>query len=136
MSKHVTLLSLCPEMESGMTVPREPMDLFCVDGVYRMITLKSHCDVTSTVTEWIEDRLQELSKVGLCGFVFKAKSPSCALNSTRVHSGSEIYSNGRGLFAEAFVERFPLLPVEEEGRLQSDVCRNDFLEKVFRVCRH
>ena len=134
MRRYFTLLSICPEKESGMTVPREPMDLFSVNGVNRMITLKSHRDVTSSVTEWIEGRLQELSKVNLCGFIFKSKSPSCALYSTRVHLGSELHTNGRGLFARAFVERFPHLPVEEERFLQSDLQRKDFLEKIFSIC--
>ncbi len=135
MGSHFKLLSICPEMESGMAVPREPMDLFCVNGVNRMITLESHTDVTVFVTRWIEDRLVELSRVPLCGFVFKAKSPSCALYSTKVHSGSEFRTDGRGLFAQAFVEKFPLLPVEEDGRLQNAYLKKDFLDRVFKVYR-
>ncbi len=135
MGSHFHLLSICPEKESGMAVPREPMDLFCVNGVSRMITLKSHTDVTSVVTRWIEDRLMKLSRVPICGFIFKAKSPSCALYSAKVHSGSELRTNGRGLFAQAFVERFPLLPVEEEGLLQSASPRKDFLDRVFKIYR-
>ncbi len=36
-----------------------------------------------------------------------------------------------GLFAAALMARFPLMPVEEEGRLNDDRLRENFVERVF-----
>ena len=129
----ISFFPVCPETESGMPVPREPMDLFVVNGVVRMITLESQKDKTEVVSDWIESKLNELSVLKLCGFVFKARSPSCAINSAKIHIDSSFDSNGEGLFAKAFMERFPLLPVEEEGRLQNAAERDKFLKKVFLI---
>ncbi len=133
LGERVSFFPVCPETESGMPVPREPMDLFEVNGVVRMITLESQKDKTEVVSDWIESKLKELSVLKLCGFVFKARSPSCAINSAKIHIDSRIDPNGEGLFAKAFMERFPLLPVEEEGRLQNAVERDRFLKKVFLI---
>ena len=133
MSRAVSFLGICPETGSGMTVPREPMDLFEIDGSIRMITLGSHKDMTGIVSRWIEEKLIELSELKLCGFVFKARSPSCAVDSAVIRRGSGLDENGQGLFAKAFIDRFPMLPVEEEGRLQNTDQRNDFLEKVLLI---
>lgn len=133
--REVTFLPVCPENESGMPVPREPMDLFEVDGCIRMITLESKSDKTEIITEWIEKKLDELSEAKLCGFVFKTGSPSCAVCSAEIHREFGMDTDGTGLFAKAFIERFPLLPVEEEGRLQDEVQRAGFLRKVFLTCQ-
>ncbi|MCK5131208.1 MAG: DUF523 domain-containing protein, partial [Candidatus Sabulitectum sp.] len=133
--REVTFLPVCPENESGMPVPREPMDLFEVDGCIRMITLESKSDKTDIITEWMEKKLDTLSLLNLCGFVFKARSPSCALCSANVHRESGTIMDGTGLFAEALMKRFPSLPVEEEGSLQDEVQRTRFLEKVLLTCQ-
>lgn len=133
LGERVSFFPVCPEAESGMQVPREPMDLFEVNSVVRIIALESQKDKTEIVSEWIESKLKELSVLNLCGFVFKARSPSCAINSAKIHIDSRIDPNGEGLFAKAFMEIFPLLPVAEEGRLQSEAERDRFLEKVFLI---
>lgn len=135
MGKMVTFLPVCPETESGMSVPREPMDLFIVNGIIRMIALDSKTDKTEMVTKWIERKLEELSELKLCGFVFKARSPSCAICSAKVHRESEVTKDGTGLFTQAFKKRFPLLPVEEEENLQYEPQRNGFFEKVLFAYR-
>jgi len=43
--------------------------------------------------------------------------------------------SGRGLFADALVTRFPLLPVEEEGRLNDPRLRENFGERIFAYRR-
>jgi hypothetical protein len=62
-------------------------------------------------------RLEEIAEQGLCGFVLKKDSPTCGLERVRVYNASGVPTRDwRGLFAAALVERFPTLPVEEEGR--------------------
>jgi len=43
--------------------------------------------------------------------------------------------NGTGAYARALVERFPLLPVEEEGRLGDPAIRENFIERLFAMAR-
>jgi uncharacterized protein YbgA (DUF1722 family) len=77
---------------------------------------------------------------GLHGFVLKKDSPSCGAFRVKVYGNGGIpVREGRGLFAAALAERFPLLPVEEEGRLHDARLRENFLDRVFayeRWTRH
>ena len=135
MSRAVSFLGICPETGSGMTVPREPMDLFETGGSLRMITLGSQKDMTGLVSRWIEEKLSELSGLNLSGFILKARSPSCAVDSAKVHTTDGMNSYGRGLFAEALIQRFPQLPVAEEEQLHHTAQRDEFLKRVFTVHR-
>lgn len=133
LGKTVSFLPVCPETESGMPVPREPMDLFQTEGGIRMITLESRIDMTGVMEEWIDRKLSELSELKICGFVFKARSPSCAMSSALLHVESGLERRGEGLFAKAFTKRFSFLPVEEGEKLHDPVQRARFLEKVFNI---
>jgi uncharacterized protein YbgA (DUF1722 family) len=76
-------------------------------------------------------KVVELEKEGLCGFIFKKDSPSSGLFRVKVYTGGMPVKTGRGLFADALVKHFPLLPVEEEGRLYDMNLRENFIERVF-----
>ncbi|MFC2172417.1 YbgA family protein, partial [Acidobacteriota bacterium] len=82
-------------------------------------------------------RVLELEKDELCGFVFKAGSPSSGLMRVKVYkeSGGPATKNGIGIFARAFVEHFPCVPVEEEGRLNDPALRENFIERLFTYYR-
>lgn len=43
--------------------------------------------------------------------------------------------DGVGLFAAAFMQHFPLLPVEEEGRLNDAALRENFITRIFTLQR-
>ena len=133
LEKVVTFVSVCPEVESGMPVPREPMDLFVVNRAVRMVTLESGRDMTDVIKGWIETKLDQLSDANLCGFVFKERSPSCAVSSAKVHEGYSLRRNGTGLFVEAFRKRFPLLPVAEAEELETAEQKAVFLKKVYKI---
>ena len=80
----------------------------------------------------IEERLDSLGKLNLSGFVFKKGSPSCGLERVRVYTVQGMPSHsGSGIFAHAFRDQFPLIPVEEEGRLCDPALRENFIERVF-----
>jgi len=133
LGKAVTFVSVCPEVESGMPVPREPMDLFVVNEDIRIVTLESHRDMTDLIVKWAAEKLNRLAEQNLCGFILKARSPSCAISSAKVHSEQQLKSNGAGLFASALKQRFPELPVEEEEGLNTAAQRERFLQRVFRL---
>lgn len=129
-------IPVCPEFELGLGVPRESMRLEGDPEHPRLITNKTKRDLTEPMLAWCDQRVHELEKENLCGFIFKSKSPSSGMERVKVYSAKGMPSNnGRGLFANAFMEHFPLLPVEEEGRLNDPGLRENFIERVFTLKR-
>ena len=131
LSPHVDLLSVCPETECGLGVPREEAQLVGNPRYPKMITLRTRTDLTRLMLAWTTKRVVELHRERLSGFIFKGASPSCGLRHVRVfsHQGEEA-GYGSGLFAHAFVMQFPHVPVEEEWPLRDDDLRHDFLERA------
>jgi uncharacterized protein YbgA (DUF1722 family) len=81
-------------------------------------------------------RVIELSKEDLCGFIFKSRSPSSGMERVKVYDKKGIPVNkGVGLFAGVFMEHFPLIPIEEEGRLHDPKLRENFIESIFAFKR-
>jgi uncharacterized protein YbgA (DUF1722 family)/uncharacterized protein YbbK (DUF523 family) len=127
---------VCPEFELGLGVPRESMRLEGDPEHPRLITNKTRRDLTEPMLAWCDERLKGLEQENLGGFIFKSKSPSSGMERVKVYSEKGMPSNnGRGLFANAFMEKFPLLPVEEEGRLNDPGLRQNFIERVFTLKR-
>jgi uncharacterized protein YbgA (DUF1722 family)/uncharacterized protein YbbK (DUF523 family) len=132
LGRFVEWLPVCPELESGLGVPRESMRLTRTDDGIRLITVKTAQDQTKTLDRYSIRKLEELADQDLCGFVLKKGSPSCGLERVRVYSpGGMPLKSGRGVFAAALTERFPNLPVEEEGRLTDPRLRENFIECIF-----
>lgn len=123
---------VCPEVECGLSIPRESMRLVGDPENPRLITGKTGIDHTDRMKEWAIRRVEELAKNDLCGFIFKSKSPSSGMERVKVYDANNVpRSIGVGIFARIFKERFPLIPVEEEGRLHDMVLRENFIESVF-----
>jgi uncharacterized protein YbgA (DUF1722 family)/uncharacterized protein YbbK (DUF523 family) len=130
LGEYLEFLPVCPEVECGLPIPRESMHLAGSPDSPRLVTIKSGIDHTDKMKTFCTRRVEELASEDLSGFIFKKNSPSSGLHRIKVHgSGTSIYYS-RGLFADAFVDRFPLLPVEDEGRLQNPVIRENFLERI------
>lgn len=130
------LVPVCPEHEAGLGVPREPMRLVGDPEDPRLVTIRTGRDHTALMKRWAAQRSEELASEGLCGFIFKSKSPSSGMERVKVYNdkGTPV-KRGVGLFARAMKERFPLLPMEEEGRLHDPGLRESFIERVFVVHR-
>lgn len=127
---------VCPEVECGMPVPREAVRLHGDPEKPRLIGRETGADRTGQMDAWIAGKLDELAKENLCGFIFKSKSPSSGLYRIRVYGDDgTVRKTGTGLFAKAFTERFPRVPVEEEGRLQDPRLRENFIELIFSMQR-
>jgi uncharacterized protein YbgA (DUF1722 family)/uncharacterized protein YbbK (DUF523 family) len=129
---HVEYVPVCPEVEMGLGTPRETLRLVRQGGSLRMITTRTGIDHTDGMHRWASRRLEELAREHLSGYVLKKDSPSCGMERVKTYGeGAVAVRNGRGLFASALLERLPLLPVEEEGRLSDPVLRENFIERVF-----
>jgi uncharacterized protein YbgA (DUF1722 family) len=88
------------------------------------------------MTRWARERVIELEKEGLCGFIFKSRSPSSGMERVKVYNETGIpVKKGVGIFARKFMEHFPLLPVEEDGRLHNPKLRENFIERIFTFKR-
>lgn len=132
LGRYVEWVPVCPEVEAGFGVPRETMRLTGDAGSPTLITIKTHRDLTEPMERFSQRRVRELEPLELSGYVFKKDSPSCGMERVRIYNQHGMPNrNGVGLFARVFMERYPLIPVEEEGRLSDPVLRENFIERVF-----
>lgn len=127
---------VCPEVESGLPVPREAMRLEGDPQSPHLVTIRSGIDHTKKMRAWAADRIRALEKENLCGFIFKKDSPSSGMQRVKVYNSAGVTEGtGSGLFARAFMDHFPRLPVEEEGRLHDLRLRENFIERIFALKR-
>ncbi len=125
-------MPVCPEVECGLPVPRESMRLVGEPEDPLLLTSRTGVDHTARMKDWARSRVEGLADNDLCGFIFKSKSPSSGMERVKVYGKNNMpRAVGVGLFARVFKERFPLIPVEEEGRLHDMVLRENFIESVF-----
>jgi len=134
--RFVEWVPVCPEVEAGFGTPREAMRLVRVRGDVRLITVKTARDVTARLDGYAKRRVVELGSEDLSGYVLKKDSPSCGLERVKVYDAHDVPARtGRGRFASMLIERYPDLPVEEEGRLSDPRLRENFIERVFAYWR-
>ena len=132
LGRYVEWVPVCPELEVGMGVPRESLRLLRSAGGTRLVAIKSRQDHTRVMQKWVRARLADLAKESLCGYVLKSRSPSCGMERVPIYDENGVPAKkGIGAFAGPLLERFPQLPVEEEGRLHDPKLRENFIERVF-----
>ncbi|MFV0423685.1 YbgA family protein [Oleidesulfovibrio sp.] len=144
LGRYLEFVPVCPEVECGLPTPREPMRLAGDVDSPRLMTSKTWQDKTDQMQDWARKKVSELESEDLCGFIFKRASPSSGMERVKVYPfknpqeeknvGAPVLK-GVGIFAREFMERFPLLPVEEEGRLNDPLLRENFIERLFVVKR-
>ena len=134
---YVEYVPVCPEVEVGLPIPRETLRLVRNEaGEVRLVFSRSGEDMTERMETWTRERVRQLEQERLDGFVFKAKSPSSGMERVKVYDRKGVPKNsGVGVFARIFMEHFPLLPVEEEGRLNDPGLRENFITAVFTLKR-
>lgn len=128
---------VCPEAELGMGIPREPVHLEGEVETPRMVGNMSGEDWTNRMNRFSRRRVKDLIPEGLSGYVLKRGSPSCGMERVKVTGGKGNMPRkvGQGLFAAELMRRLPLLPVEEEGRLNDPGLRENFIVRVFAYHR-
>ncbi len=136
LGQFVTFVPVCPEVEAGFGIPRESMRLVGDPDNPRLITFKSKTDRTAEMTRWAKKRVKELAAENLCGFIFKSDSPSSGMIRVKVYNEKGMPRKvGVGMFARAFMDHFPLIPVEDDGRLHNPAIRENFIERIFTLKR-
>ncbi len=132
LGRYVEWVPVCPEVEAGLGTPRDAMRLVGDPLHPRLVTIESGIDHTKALNKMSGQRTRELKGLDLSGYVFKKNSPSCGIEQVRIYNEQgKQRGNGIGLFARAFIEQFPLIPVEDEGRLCDLAVRENFIERIF-----
>lgn len=136
LSYYVEWVPVCPEVEMGLPVPRENLRLVVGEEGIRLVGGKSKQDFTEQMQSWAQERLAQLSSEHLHGYILKRSSPSCGMERVRVYDTNSVpQKNGVGIYARMLMERYPLLPVEEEGRLNDSILLENFIERIFAYYR-
>ena len=136
LGQFVEYVPVCPEVEAGFGVPRESFRLVGDPQKPRLITFKSKTDHTDRMVSWARQRVAELEKEDLCGFIFKSDSPSSGMIRVKVYSEKGMpHKVGVGIFAREFMDRFPLIPAEDDGRLHDPLIRENFIVRIFTLKR-
>lgn len=132
LAPHVEWVSVCPEVELGMGVPRPPVRIVRgAAGALRLVDPANGTDWTRDMEAFAERRLRALASLGLCGYVVKSRSPSCALDDAPVcAAGDDSGRTAPGLYTAFLRARLPDLPVEDERRLRDLELRARWLERV------
>ena len=132
LGRFVEWVPVCPEVEIGLPVPRPSLRLVGEPEDPSLIVQKTGEDLTAIMQIWAEGRIAALEQAGIDGYVLKKDSPSCGMERVRVYGpGSSPSRRGSGIYAASLMGAMPLLPVEEEGRLNDPVLRENFIERVF-----
>ena len=136
MGRFVEYLPVCPELECGFPVPREPMRLSGTPDNPQIFGAASKTNFTELMNAWCRKKLHHLEQYDLSGYICRKESPSCGMDRIKMYG---IYDTparvGVGIFTKMFMEHFPLVPVEEDGRLQDPSIREMFIERVFTLRR-
>jgi uncharacterized protein YbgA (DUF1722 family)/uncharacterized protein YbbK (DUF523 family) len=129
---HVRLRAICPEVEIGLGVPRDPIKLVAPGGTTRLVQPSTGRDLTKRMAEFGDRFLDSVQEVD--GFILKSRSPSCGIKDTKRYAdeaATQPAGKGAGMFGEAVIRRFPYAAIEDEGRLTNDRLCHHFLTKVF-----
>jgi uncharacterized protein YbgA (DUF1722 family)/uncharacterized protein YbbK (DUF523 family) len=131
----VEWVATCPEVEIGLPTPRPAMRLVASGTGSRLVVRKTGEDLTERMLTWADRKLDGFAD--LHGFILKKDSPSCGMERVKRYreDGEMVSKDESGVFAGALMQRYPLLPVEEEGRLNDPVLRENFVERVFAYRR-
>jgi uncharacterized protein YbbK (DUF523 family) len=124
----VDWITVCPEVELGLGVPRPPIRLEGDPSAPRLVVPATGMDLTARMSEFAAARLEELAHLDLDGYVLKAGSPSCGPASVPVHGSTDALA--AGVFAAALSKRFPDLAVADEAALADPLSRERFVARV------
>ena len=136
LGKVFAFVPVCPEVETGLGVPRETIDLHSAPMSPRVIGNETGIDRTASINRWSSKRVRRQDIKQVCGFVLKSKSPTCGLNSARIIGPTGRTTQlGQGLFAMALSRQYPFMPIIEEHDLHDMDARDNFIVRLFASYR-
>ncbi len=129
---YVNYIPVCPEVEIGLGVPREPIRVVSYKGKLHLYQPTTQRDVTQEMVSFVDKYLNTLTDID--GFILKYRSPSCGINSVKVYHSFNPDARsfpGAGFFGGEVIKRFSGLAIEDEGRLKNFTIREYFFTKLF-----
>lgn len=134
LGQYFSFRPFCPEVDIGLGVPRKPIRLVRRDGDIACVDIDDpSIDHTAALGESADH--QKDWHAELCGYILKRASPSCGMERVKVYENGHPQADGAGIYAARMMENFPEMPVEEEGRLGDPVLRENFIQRVYVMCR-
>ena len=133
--EYVDFLPVCPEVEIGLGIPRDPVRIILENGEQRLVQSASSRDVTEVMEAFCTDFLDSARDID--GFILKYRSPSCGIKNVNVYSNTTLKSGAigktSGFFGGAVLKEFPYLPIEDEGRLRNTRIKEHFMTRLFML---
>ncbi len=132
LSPYLEFVSVCPEVGIGLPVPRPTIRLISDQERVALVETKDASkDYTDAMVDFAHHKVDELTQTNLCGYIVCAKSPSCGMERVKVYGNNHAEKSGVGLYTQVMLERMPWLPVEEDGRLNDPVLKENFITRIF-----
>ncbi|ELB2938454.1 DUF523 and DUF1722 domain-containing protein [Vibrio alginolyticus] len=132
LSPYFDFISVCPEVGVGMPVPRPTIRLVSNEERVALVETKNpENDHTDNMLTYSANKVDELQSEQLCGYIVCAKSPTCGMERVKVYSKNSAAKEGVGLYTQTLMQKMPWLPVEEDGRLNDPVLKENFITRVF-----
>lgn len=130
---YVDFYPVCPEVEIGLGIPREPIRVIELDGELRLYQPSTERDLTQIMENFSRNFLNDSNNMD--GFILKNKSPSCGIKAVRVYQGygQSRTKNKYGFFGGSVLKKLPYIAVEDEGRLRNLKIRENFLTKLYTL---
>ena len=131
LAKQLEFITVCPECEIGLGVPRQPILMVQKDSGLALVQPATGADLTEQMESFSHNFLDSLNQVD--GFLLKRKSPSCGVANVPIFADpndEQPVANGPGFFARAVLERFPDRPIEDESCLEDLSRREKWLTAV------
>ncbi|MGR5231299.1 YbgA family protein [Vibrio rotiferianus] len=129
---YFNFVPVCPEVGVGMSVPRPTIRLVSNEERIALVeTRNPDNDHTDNMLTYSKNKVNELEGEQLCGYIVCAKSPTCGMERVKVYSKNNAAKEGIGLYTRTLMEKMPWLPVEEDGRLNDPVLKENFITRVY-----
>ncbi|NYT07493.1 MAG: DUF1722 domain-containing protein [Methanomicrobiales archaeon] len=132
LKEYVDFIPVCPEVEIGLGIPRPTLRIVRMGDTDHLVQPETDRDVSGEMTTFARRFLESLPEID--GFILKNKSPTSGLRDANVYPSagkSAPIGHGPGFFGRMVLERYPLLPIEDEGRLRNVRIRDHFLTRIF-----
>ncbi len=130
LAQFVDYRPICPEVAIGLGIPRPPIHLVGDPAAPRAVGVKDpSLDVTDALEDFARHTAGQLADVS--GYILKSRSPSCGMERVRLYGRHGGQKQSSGIHARVIMERLPNLPVEEEGRLNDPILRENFVNRVY-----
>ena len=135
LAPYFEFIAVCPEVGMGLPVPRPTIRLISDQERIALVETKDPSrDHTAGLLAYSEQKIAELQQEQLRGYIVCAKSPTCGMEKVKVYKEHGAEKEGVGLYTQKLKEAMPWLPIEEDGRLNDPVLRENFITRVF--CLH